>query len=592
MSSSQLLRVSIFVVLAACNGAEHGGVGSGPDAGTDAAHVEDSSVQIDSTIVEDLGRDLGATALDASVAEDLGLDASSASDAGTPACEPGVFADEGPCASHWMQHAFMKAPNAEEFDEFGSDIALSGDGSTLAIAVRGEDGASTGIDGDQSSNAAEAAGAVFVYARAGDSWTLEAYVKSSNASTRDAFGRAIVLSTDGSVLAVGADNEDSNSPGVNGDQSNNDAPQSGAVYIFRRDSGAWAQEAYVKASNPSRTMEGGSFGSDGDYFGEKLALSGDGNTLAVSATCEDSDASGIGGDDTNDDLRNSGAVFVFAFDGTGWAQDAYIKASNPGELDLFGQSVALSNDGRTLAVGVPMEDSDGRGVDPVSRNEGALSSGAVYVFRRADLGWTEEAFVKASNSDAGDRFGQDVDLSADGDILIVGAPGEASAASGVGGDEEDNSVFEAGAVYLFARAGTTWFQTDYVKAAHPSANAKFGFTVSLADIPTALAVAAVNEDGSIPGIGGDETALDSIDSGAAYVFRREGADWIQNEYFKQPNISVFDAFGNALAMSADGAALVVACDGESSSGRGINPDDGSDDDATMSGAVYTYRARD
>jgi cysteine-rich repeat protein len=98
---------------------------------------------------------------------------------------------------------------------------------------------------------------------------------------------------------------------------------------------------YFKASNTGAN----------DALGRSVALSGDGNTLAVGAWFEDSSATGIGGDQASDTAGNAGAVYVFARNGGVWTQQAYVKASNTGADDHFGWSVALSGDGRTLAVG-------------------------------------------------------------------------------------------------------------------------------------------------------------------------------------------------------------------------------------------------
>ena len=85
-----------------------------------------------------------------------------------------------------------------------------------------------------------------------------------------------------------------------------------------------------------------------------VALSADGNTLAVSAPFEDSRATGIGGDQLDNSVSQAGAVYVFARTRGVWSQQAYLKASNTGEAedgDQFGFSLALSDDGNTLAAG-------------------------------------------------------------------------------------------------------------------------------------------------------------------------------------------------------------------------------------------------
>src|SRR3981081_3474026 len=81
-------------------------------------------------------------------------------------------------------------------------------------------------------------------------------------------------------------------------------------------------------------------------------------------------------------------------------QVAYIKASNPGEEDKFGDIVALSGDGNTLAVGAPLESSAAKGINGKGANDPGQSSGAVYVYARNGTGWAEQAYIKASNPGA------------------------------------------------------------------------------------------------------------------------------------------------------------------------------------------------
>ncbi|MCA2979628.1 MAG: cadherin-like beta sandwich domain-containing protein [Myxococcaceae bacterium] len=201
------------------------------------------------------------------------------------------------------------------------------------------------------------------------------------------------------------------------------------------------QQAYVKASNTGA----------GDEFSSSVALSADGSTLAVGAPGEDSSATGVNGNQAGSSAGESGAVYVFTRTGSTWAQQAYVKASNTGAGDEFGSSVALSVDGSTLAVGASREDSSATGVNGNQAGSIAAFAGAVYVFTRTGSTWAQQAYVKASNTGADDRFGSSVALSVDGSTLAVGARSEASNATGVNGTQTDNSAFPAGAVYVFTR---------------------------------------------------------------------------------------------------------------------------------------------
>src|SRR5262249_9768585 len=138
---------------------------------------------------------------------------------------------------------------------------------------------------------------------------------------------------------------------------------------------------------------------------------------------------------------------------------AYIKASNTDAGDDFGATVAASGD--TLVVGAPREDSHATGINGDQGDNSAPDSGAVFVFVRNGSTWSQQAYLKASNPDYGDLFGSTVDIS--GDTIVVGAAGEASAATGVNGNASDNSLPGAGAAYVFVRTGTAWSQQAYLK---------------------------------------------------------------------------------------------------------------------------------
>ncbi len=126
-------------------------------------------------------------------------------------------------------------------------------------------------------------GAVYVFAPdAAAAFAQQAYLKASNTEAGDGFSW-VALS--GDTLAVRAAEEDSAAAGINGDQSDNSATNAGAVYVFTRNgAGISSQQAYIKASNTDAD----------EWFGNSIALSGD--TLAVAARFEDSNATGIDGD--------------------------------------------------------------------------------------------------------------------------------------------------------------------------------------------------------------------------------------------------------------------------------------------------------
>jgi hypothetical protein len=409
------------------------------------------------------------------------------------------------------------------------------------------------------------------------------YFKASNTGANDQFGYAVALSADGNTLAVGAPYEDSEATGIGGDQTNDLSDSSGAVYIFARSNGAWAQQAYVKASNSRSSFS----------FGSALALSSDGNTLAVGAPGEDSNAKGVDGDQDNSFSLDAGAVYVFSRSGGTWTQQAYVKSSNT-ELsasdvgDGFGIAVALSSDGNTLAVGAVGEDSAATGINGNQNNNNADDAGAVYVFGRTDTVWSQQAYIKASNTAASSLFGYAITLTGDGDMLAVGAPGEASNATGIGGNQSDTSAFGAGAVYLFARIEGVWSQQAYVKASNTGAGDNFGVTLALATDGNTLAVGAPQEDGNSQGINGNEADNSGFDTGAVYLFKRTSGIWAQQAYMKASNAADSDQFGGNVALSADGDMLAVGALGEDSVAAGVNGRQ-NDETSNASGAVYGFK---
>src|SRR4029450_10019189 len=164
-----------------------------------------------------------------------------------------------------------------------------------------------------------AAGAVYVYVRQGQSWTQQAYGKASNPGINDHFGSSVALSRDGNTMAVAAHWEASAATGINGNQNEGSVPQAGAVYVFTRTGMTWTQQAYIKASNTGNAAQG-----DGDQFGFSLALSGDGNTVAVGAITEDSGARQINGNQNDDAAQSAGAGYVFSRTGATWRQRPYV----------------------------------------------------------------------------------------------------------------------------------------------------------------------------------------------------------------------------------------------------------------------------
>jgi hypothetical protein len=343
----------------------------------------------------------------------------------------------------WTQTTMLQASNPGPDDKFGREVAIDGD--TIVVGAPGEDSKARIIDGAEDSDEALQSGAAYVFERdAQGSWTQSTYLKAANAGQEDAYGSSVGIS--GDTIAVGSRYDDSDSTGVDADASNNDLDDAGSVFVYTRDGQSWAQQAYIKASNAG----------NGDQFGYKVSLAGD--TLAVSAPGERSDATGVGGDQNRDVLR-TGAVYVFTRAGTSWSQQAYIKAPNNLVKGInynpaFSQSISLSTSGDTLAVGAVLERGAASGLDGDMTNiqSSRADSGAVYTFTRTAGTWAHALYIKAPNSAAQQRFGQSVAFSADAGRLAVGAHHESSDSSGIDGPLNTQGAGKSGAAYMFRLA--------------------------------------------------------------------------------------------------------------------------------------------
>jgi hypothetical protein len=333
----------------------------------------------------------------------------------------------------WTQQAFLKASTVTEGDVFGSSVALQGD---LLVV---------GAPGEASPGPGDAFGAAYLFRRDAGIWTQSAVLKADAPVAGARFGTAVAVS--GGTVAVGAP----------GQLAAGDTDPSGAAYVFEQVAGSWTQQSLVKADTAFAFAE----------FGQSVALAG--NTLVVGAPQESTNAAGAFDPGSFD---RSGAAYVFVRNGTGWDQQAFLKSATVAEGGLFGSSVAVDGDtiavGETLAlvdpasagrvrvftragavwtaqqqlqagnatpgdrfggavalagdvlvVGARFEDGDGTGINPpVTPN---APSGAAYVYTRTGATWSQLAYVKAPDTQAGADFGAAVSLS--GDSLAVGAPG-------------------------------------------------------------------------------------------------------------------------------------------------------------------------
>jgi len=312
-------------------------------------------------------------------------------------------------------------------DYFGYSVALSSDGTILAV------GASLN-DGTTGSNA----GHVRVYNYSGGAWTqLGGDIDSEAAG--DNFGYSVALSSDGSRLAVGATGND-----------NNFNINVGHVRVFDWDENqsTWTQVGTDIDGEAS-----------GDRFGWSVALSSDGSRLAVGGLYNDANGS------------NAGHVRVFDLVEGAWTQ---VGTDIDGEAagDDFGGSVALSSDGIRLAVG-------GRGNDGNGADAGHVR---VFDWDENQSTWTQVGDDIDSEA-AGDNFGWSVALSSNGTRLAAG------------GYVNDGGGTWAGHVRVFDLVGSTWTQVGADKDGEAAFD-YFGWSVALSSDGSRLAVGAPYNDGT------------------------------------------------------------------------------------------------
>ena len=257
----------------------------------------------------------------------------------------------------------------------------------------------------------------------------------------------------------------------------------------------------------------GSFATDSnDYFGSSVATSADGKTIVVSS---------IG--DGFPELLTTGLVYVFDRNGNSFNQVGILSGFNAGSSDIFGDSLAISADGKTIIVGASADET-------VESN-----TGVVYVFDRNGNSFNQVGILTGSNVNSGDNFGKSVATSADGKSIIVGAP------------FDENTTTDTGVVYVFDRTGNSFNQVGILTGSIADDSDNFGSSV------------ATSADGKtiIVGAYADEVPP-AENTGVVYVFDRNGNSFNQVGIFTgsnagQPN----DYFGSSVATSADGKTIVV-----------------------------------
>jgi trimeric autotransporter adhesin len=477
---------------------------------------------------------------------------------GSSACAPlddedGLgFVEEAALQMPSISYVKQQAPGAG--DNYGSAVSLSDDGLTLVVGSSLEDSDSSNL----TNNNIPDSGCATVHTRTSltsTSWT-SLRLKASNAGASDGFGRAVAISADGATIAVGAPAEDSNAQGVGGNQANNTATDSGAVYVYRRSGASWVLEGYLKSSNSEA----------GDLFGTSVALSQDGSVLVVGATGEDSNATGVNGNQSSNTMSSSGAAYVFRRTGSTWAQSAYFKASNPGSSDGYGRAVSISGDASTIVVGAHFEDGSSTGVNGV-QNDGSFNAGAAYVYAASGASWTQSAYLKPSAIGYTSYFGASVDVSTNGATIVVGAPGMNAS---------------RGSIYPFRKVGASWVADPVLTAFNASPLDQFGGSVAVTGNGANLMAGSPFEDSNLTGAGGGVDNEGADGSGALYTYSLVSGAWARGWYLKATNTGSGDALGTAVAAGFD---RVYAAGAPTEDSANTTPSNNAADGA---GAVFTY----
>lgn len=308
-------------------------------------------------------------------------------------------------------------------DQSGYAVALSADGSIMAVAAPFNNNS----NGNNS-------GSVRIYENMGGTWTQLGGDIDGDASD-DNFGFSIALSDDGSIVAIGAYRND-----VGG-------ASAGQLKIFQYNGSSWTQMgtniySYV----------------DWDHLGMSVALSADGNTVAVGVDL--SDMNGL----------QSGHVEVYHFNGSSWQQvGGDIIGANA--EDRSGYAISLSADGNVLAIGAPYSDASG------------ADSGQVKIYSYTAGSW-QNLGAAINGAQAGDLAGTSVSLSADGTMLAIGAP------------YSDALSTDGGMVRVYTYENSNWVQSgsDFTGA---NADDHLGMSVSLASDGNLVAVGAAGGYASV-----------------------------------------------------------------------------------------------
>lgn len=263
----------------------------------------------------------------------------------------------------WSQQAELSPTDADVGSLVGTSAALSADGNTALLGGSGD---------------ANYVGAAWIFTRSGSTWTQQGAKLTANDEVGEAgFGRTAAMSADGKQALIGGF-------GDNG--------QAGAVWAFANVAGVWLQQG----AKLTPTDEIGA----GD-FGVGIALTPDGTSAVIGGSADNS---------------NLGAAWVFTRSGSVWSQQG--SKLVPNDIDgigYVGYGVGVAPDGASLVVG---GNADANGV------------GAIWTFARQGGAWSQVGTKQTvTNADPSENFGLSVAISAD--TVLVGAIGDGGGSGAV-----------------------------------------------------------------------------------------------------------------------------------------------------------------
>lgn len=334
--------------------------------------------------------------------------------------------------------------NGNEWVEDQALIPSDGDGDISfgeAVAIS-ENTIVVGADWDDENGIFS--GSAYIFEYDGESWVETAKLTPADAQIGQTFGSYASISGNRALIAASGDEE-------NGDSS-------GAAYVFEKIDGVWTEVAKLLSTD----------GAPLDFFGRSVSISG--NTALIGAS----------GDDDNGTL--SGSAYVFQEVGGIWTQILKILPSDGTAFDLFGTSVAISED---IAI-----------IGSSGNNEVGSNAGAAYIFQWEGSEWTEVSKITASDGVSGDTFGS-----------VVSISGSTAIASAFRHDDD------SGAVYVFEELGDDWIEAQKLTASDGVSDDFFGFSLAIS--------------GSDVLIGADLDDDNGPNSGSTYAFQRLDDQWTE-----------------------------------------------------------------